>query len=269
MRHFLLPRECADGECLRVEGKEFHYLCRVRRYGAGDRFPAVSPAGERFTAEIKQLDADRCTLFLRREASASAGTGDGRAWSAELTLVPALLKGNGLDEVVRQATQAGVRRILPAISERTVPRLESAGEKEKKRSRWQRIAREAVQQSGAAGAPEIAPPAPLTHISEELSPGGQAADRRAASRLGLFFHERAEESKALHDYLELRPQKIVLFIGPEGGFSEGECQTLAEHGHQAAYLGPYVLRAETAAIYAVAAVQILVLESDSWVKQSG
>lgn len=263
MRQFLLPRECSDADNLRLEGEDFHYICRVLRCAAGDSFPAVSPAGERFTATIERVEESACRIRLRRSSPGEAEADRPGAAQPELTLVQCIPKGKLFDDIVRQATQAGVSRVVPAMSDRTVPRFESSRDVEKKRARWERVAHEAVQQSGAEGSPTLFPPTGLDALLTDRDSPIAFGD---PDTLALFFHETALSEHTLHDYLASRPAKVVLFIGPEGGFSARECEALQESGCRAAYLGPRVLRTETAAIYAIAAVQILILESDSWVK---
>jgi 16S rRNA (uracil1498-N3)-methyltransferase len=262
MRQLLLPRECSHGERLRLGGQEFHYLRNVLRCSEGERFPAVSPRGERFTATIERFEAGSCTINL-----VAAGTDSPDRWQPELILVQAVLKGGTFDELVRQATQAGVDRVVPVTTDRTVPRYSSDAERDKKRRRWQRVAAEAVQQSGAAGAPDIDPPVSLNTLlaAEKHEPAPLPLGEAAA--LGLYLHEQFRNGQTLHSYLESRPRKIVLFIGPEGGLSEQECHALEERGCKPIYLGPRVLRAETAALFAIAAVQILVLESEAWLNK--
>lgn len=124
---------------------------------------------------------------------------------------------------------------------------------EKKLARWERIIREAAQQSGALRPPLLTPPLTFKEVLKKSQDG-----------LSLFFHQEPVNDLTLHHYLHNRPDSVNLIIGPEGGFSESEVQELLAAGSKAVFLGNTVLRVETAALFAIAAVKIILLELESW-----
>jgi 16S rRNA (uracil1498-N3)-methyltransferase len=260
MRQFLLPASFNDESELTLRGEDYHYLCRVLRYAEGDRFPAVAHDGARYRAQLVSVGADSCRLSLERSTEqdwAGAGSPLQAADSARLptlTLLQCMPKGQGFETIVRSATQVGVQHIVPVYSDRTVRRLKSQDDVEKKRERWERIAREAVQQSGNPQAPALYAPRSI----DALPPKEHDATLR------LYFHEKPIAQHSLHGYLKAEPREVELLIGPEGGLSQRELSSLEQNGFLPAYLGPHVLRTETAAVYALAAIQIIALESDSW-----
>ena len=158
-----------------------------------------------------------------------------------------------MDLIVRQATEAGVRRIVPLLSRHSVPRLESGEEAARKVARWQRIAREALQQSGNPRLPEILPP---VRLEEYL--GGQIAGT------GLFLHQEPLEGGSLHELLAEAQREILLLVGPEGGLAEPEVEWLLARGFRPVHVGPNILRSETAALFALAAVQMILKERERW-----
>ncbi len=156
-----------------------------------------------------------------------------------------------MDAVVRMAAEAGVRRIVPVLSARCVP---TPGAEGGRVQRWTRIVKEARQQSGSTTGTEIEKPMPIASVPTDW--GGRGP--------GIFFHERPLAETGLHGYLSADPPEAALLVGPEGGLSEPETAALEAAGWHPAWLGPRVLRTETAAIYAVAAAQSIFFERRLW-----
>jgi 16S rRNA (uracil1498-N3)-methyltransferase len=132
-------------------------------------------------------------------------------------------------------------------SERTEVRLD--GKERDRVERWRRIARQAVQQSGAEGVPEIEPPRRI-----------EALYGREEGRLRLVFHPTDRAENSLMEILAAAPRDLDVLIGPEGGFSPGELRRLQAAGFTAVSLGETVLRVETAAVAALSAVRALLRE---------
>ncbi len=265
MKRFLLSTDYRGGETAVIAGRDFHYLCRVRRMRPGDSCDAADRTGNLYRLTVEILAADSCTVRLEPGAAADPGTVEtGAADGAEITLFQCLPKGTKLDLIIRQATEAGVRRIVPLLSEHAVPRVDTAAAATRKLDRWRRIAREAVQQSGATLLPDVSAPIPFADLESRFTPGHDA--------VGLFCHQlrldgvrnRPLEQRTLHEYLSADSQRIAIVIGPEGGLSNSEIEQLLQSGFEPVYLGPQVLRTETAALYAIAAVQIVLLEKKTW-----
>jgi 16S rRNA (uracil1498-N3)-methyltransferase len=171
----------------------------------------------------------------------------------KLVLAVALLKGSKLDEVVRAATEAGVASIIPLVTARSVPREHAAGRIE----RLRRVASEALGQSGSSIPTRVTDPLSIPELCISFSPV-------PGKRLGLFFHEAPLAQASIHRYCTNVPNELIACIGPEGGFDDDEIQALAKGGFMPAWLGPTVLRAETAAIFAVASLRVVCLERSSW-----
>ncbi|HHW27250.1 MAG TPA: 16S rRNA (uracil(1498)-N(3))-methyltransferase [Firmicutes bacterium] len=154
-------------------------------------------------------------------------------------LYAALLKGQKFDLVVEKATELGVASIHPVITSRTIPRLESEKAASRK-ERWDKIAKAAAQQCGRPFVPEIAG---VTSLDEALR--GAVRGRR------LLAHEHEVKGASLPELLQGQSEVSVL-IGPEGGLDSSEVESAMAAGFSPMSLGPYILKAETASIAAVA-----------------
>lgn len=256
MKQFILPQAPDAFGRVDITGEKFHYLAHVRRLGIGERIQGRDRGGHPYDLVVEQIDNDRLRLRvvgLRENRTLTAS----RAEEAEsgpsepaITLAVGLPKGRIFDQVVRQATEGGVARITPLLTEHTIAQAPTA-RRESKFDRWQRIAEEAAQQSGTSTLPTIDPPVPLKDL---LSDVGTAAI--------VAFHEQPIASPKLRQLLARRPKELLLLVGPEGGLSDAEIDLVRETGAVICNLGPNVLRVETAAVYAVATVRALLRLSE-------
>ena len=159
-------------------------------------------------------------------------------------LAQAILKGDRMDWVMQKATELGAASIIPIISERVIarPRIERLGVQQE---RWQRIVFEAAQQAERWEVPEVSPPADFVTWL-----------RSSSGKLKLILSERSDEGGlatiALPEHAESR---ILLVIGPEGGWSGAERDAAHACGFTSVSLGPRMLRAETAAVAALTIIQ--------------
>jgi 16S rRNA (uracil1498-N3)-methyltransferase len=277
MRSYLLPAGYRGETRIEISGPDHHYLARVLRLRAGDRFPGTDGKGCRYLLRVLRVQRSRLLAGVQplppeggEVAGGSGGlaeAGDVPAPAAEGTetgrgkdepapaihLLQCLPKGNRMDRIVRQATEAGVRRIVPLLSRNTIPRIGDRKDGLRKIRRWERIAREALQQSGNLELPDIAPPVRLEEIVRTELPG-----------IRIFFHQGALDRGSLHALLAGAGREVFLLIGPEGGLAAAEVELLIARGFRPVHIGETVLRAETAALFAMAAVQMILKERDSW-----
>ena len=246
MRQFLLP-DSYDGEPrLTLTGKDFRHIAKVLRLREGDELAAVDGRANRYRLRLLQVGDHDCVAELRPEPPPEPAAGGVR-----LTLLQCLPKGRKIDLIVRQATEAGVARIVTLVSDHCVVR---AGDDDARAARLERIAREAVQQSGAARVPQIEGPRELASVARAGQGWGTA----------LFFHERRLDAAPLHPLLAGAAGEVTVLIGPEGGLSDPEVEMLRGVGFMPAWLGSTVLRVETAAVYALGAVITILQERDAW-----
>jgi 16S rRNA (uracil1498-N3)-methyltransferase len=258
----------------------------VLRLGPGDSFPALAPDGSAYTCTVQESGAKRVLLSLVPSTSQAgfssvyrpdirAGTNSvyepdgitsGTEGDTETVAAPSpaesippiflavgLLKGSKLDEVARAATEAGVAALIPLETERAMPK----GEFGSRLERLRRISREAIGQSGSTIPTRVELVMPFRRFIEEYNPVLRNA-------LGLYFHETPLAESSIHRYCTPRMRAVFACVGPEGGLSGAETAALDEAGFRPAWLGPAVLRAETAAIFAIASIRIICLERTSW-----
>jgi len=246
MKQFLLPPSYEGGGQILLDKDDSHYLLNVRRSKVGDVIPGRDSKGNVYSLTILGIKEDRCIIEPLLVDTAPDSTK-----SIELILMPCLLKGKKMDGVIRQAVESGASQIHPLESRNTIVKLK---EDRQKGDRWRKIVKEAAQQSGSTQAPELMDPTPLKQLPP-LKKG----------ELGLYFHEKALEINHLHGYLDGQCHKIRIIVGPEGGISPEESQFLDQLGYNPVYLGKNILRAETAAIYGLGAVQTILREKEQWI----
>jgi 16S rRNA (uracil1498-N3)-methyltransferase len=233
-RLFVEPAKLAE-DIIVCAGEDHRYLTRVLRLGLGDPVVVFDGAGGEADATIIRVGPR--ALELRVEARRTTEATN----RADVTLLQAVIKGDKFDVVVQKSTELGVARIIPVTTTRSVPRgLDASGAVRAlgRRSRWQKIAREAARQSGRADVPEVEPVTPL--------PTALAAAHKEALKLMLW--EGAREHTLRSVLPKERPDRIVLLIGPEGGFDEDEVAEARENGFHVVGLGPRILRTETVAL---------------------
>jgi len=256
MKQFILTDEPDRDNIVRLEGNDYHYLVRVRRLAAGEFFPAVLPNGKETLVQI--LSIDQKGLTGKCQGSLEAAFAEEK--TPLIILFQALPKGDKMDLIVRQAAEGGIAEIVPFTSEFSIAKTGADGQKF---TRWERIIREARQQSGS----KIATAIRGSESGRYMTTGGLFeywAKLRESGALGLLFHHKGLEKESLHGYLESVNNVVVMAIGPEGGFSDAEVSLFLGNGFKPVTIGNTVLRTETAAVYCAAAVKILLLERDSW-----
>ncbi|MGI9102846.1 MAG: RsmE family RNA methyltransferase [Terriglobales bacterium] len=168
-----------------------------------------------------------------------------------VSLVLAIFKFDRLEWAIEKSTELGVTEIIPVIARRTEPHLAKAAAK--RVERWRRIAHEAAQQSRRLSPPDIADPQPLSsalsipaalRIVLAESEGSLTLKHALAQNLHLVARNSSQ--------LGTRTSDLVLAIGPEGGWTSDELSAFSSAGWKSASLGPTILRAETAALAALA-----------------
>ncbi len=227
--------------------KDYHYLVRVLRYKKGYEFSGRDIKGNLFDLKILDIMDDRCILDVKMSEKDFTSL-------PEIVLYQCICKGKKMDQIIRQATETGISEIIPVESDFSVSKIDI--EKPAKIERWNKIVREAVQQSGSRV---------NTGIGKSVTIDELAAVDSSAGDIGLFFHQEVLDSGSLHGYLKSEFEKIFLVVGPEGGLSNRETEILFGKNFNSIYLKTNILRAETAALYGISAVQTILLESENWV----
>lgn len=220
-----------------VRGDRARHLARVVRIRPGEALE-VSDGRRAFVGEVLSSAADEVVIKLGEPLPAPTA-------APRVELLFSIIKFPRWETGLEKATEAGADRIVPVIAERTDGGLARGAEK--KLERWRTIAEEAAQQSRRLAAPEVSEP-------EELR---EALGRPAERRYFLDFG-----GQPLDEALVPCPSdaRVSVLVGPEGGWSDAEREAAAAAGWTAVRLGDTVLRAETAAIVAVALIRQLTRE---------
>ena len=206
-------------------GDEFHHSVRVVRVRVGEEIEVFDRAGNAARGTVKRLDRDSAVIVTGASLPS-------RESPLAVHLAMAVIQLEKFELVLQKATELGVRSIIPMTTERVELRPERYANK---RERWEKIVFEAVKQSGRAFVPKLEEPRAFEDVIRQTGPR-------------ILFDADAEPSDLG------RPQEVTLLIGPEGGWTEEELAAAREAGCLFQRLGPRRLRAETAAIAAMAVI---------------
>jgi 16S rRNA (uracil1498-N3)-methyltransferase len=228
------------GDTAALVGEHAAHLARVLRAEVGQEFD-IATGEEVRRGTITTISYDRIEFALGKRQD---WTLKSRSLTApKITLALAIFKFDRMEWAIEKCTEIGVARVIPVIARRSDAHLATAAAK--RHERWQRIVRQAAEQSRRAAPPEITAPVKLKDLA------GVLADAQTRVVLAETLAE-SDEDNRLGDVLQFRPSEAALAVGPEGGWSDGELEWFHETGWVAASLGNTILRAETAAIVATA-----------------
>lgn len=217
---------------IEIGGSDARHIGGALRMRAGDRLEAAFDDGTVSLLEIAVVERHRVQAVVVGEVQQD------REPERAVTVALALLKGTKLDDLIPSLVELGVGRVVLVEAQRSVQRLDRGVAR--KLDRWERVVREAAQLSRRPRLPRVEGPHSL---HDALS---------AAEGLKVLLHERASDAPLLWDALEGVEGPVSLFIGPEGGWTDEEVELARGAGAVVAYLGSRILRAQTAAVAAVA-----------------
>jgi 16S rRNA (uracil1498-N3)-methyltransferase len=233
-RRFFVPAACIRDGWVEFEPAQAHQLARVLRLQKGDQVSVFDGTGREVVAALERSSPRLATARILREVPAPPAIG------LAITLAQVVPRGGAMDLIVAKATELGVARLVPLEAEQSV-------RKSSVRSpRWVRIIQESAEQCGRRDLPDIAPIVTLAGFLQE-HPSGMPL-------LACHAGEGARPLTAVCSGLG-HPPAITLLVGGEGGLSPGEVEALRSRGARLALLGPRLLRAETAALAALAILQ--------------
>ena len=231
LRRFFTPPENFQRGLVRLDPDETHHLVRVLRLTMGEKVAVADGKGRAWEAEVQSLEPGGARLKLLREL---APWGES---SLELVLGIGLSKGEALDAVIRQATEMGVKSIVPLVTERA--ERVTAARAARRQVRWQRLAQESLKSCQRSSLPQI-------DLPQEF--GAALAGPEEAK---LIFWEEERGGGLNSCLMRPRPAGARILIGPEGGFSAREVALAREAGYEVVSLGPRRLKVETAALAAL------------------
>jgi len=247
LRRFYIARQRIQQEneqkIAKLDRELAHYVKTVLRLGPGAKIALFDGSGKEYVSEIIELKPGRGRARVIEESFPQSES------ELELFLSQAILKEQAFDRVLTSAAELGVTSIVPLITSRVVVNV-PAKEADKKLYRWEKILQEAAAQSGRVKFPKISYPVQL----DQMLKGG-------FDGIKIMLWEKAKGGELEKLRQNLPPswnnKKIMLLVGPEGGFEDDEVGKAIEAGFVPVGLGPRVLRAETAAISIVSIIQYL------------
>ena len=229
--------ENVTSDFVTISGDDANHLARSLRARRGDRITAVDGAGN--CAVIELIDFDKETIRARRVSDIKKIVDD-----KKIVLADCLPKQNRFDNIIEKATELGVAKIEPLISERTIARPGGV-RAQSKLERWRKIAKEAAEQCARNTIPEIKEIRELDDWLKEIS---------LKDTLLLFCWEN-EPERTIREVLSVnRNKNIIVLIGSEGGFSEREVSAIKSVGGVSVTLGKRILKTDTAAISVLAMI---------------
>ncbi len=237
MPRFYCPANLARGATIALPENAAHHAARVLRLQAGDTVTLFNGDGADYTGELLRINK---TEVVAKITGAQAVKNES---PLDVTLAQAISSGERMDYTLQKAVELGINGIQPLAAERSVVKL--SGDKiERRREHWQNIVIAACEQSGRATVPQVLPPIPLMEWLGKKEP----------YVLKLMLAPTATQT--LHDLA--KPQgNVCLLTGCEGGFSPTEQLAAESCGFTGILLGKRILRTETAALAALAAMQVL------------
>ena len=225
---------------IEITGDDAHHLMHVMRAKEGQEVIVVDAENQVARMAMSAFREGAVTLTLQERLAADTES------PIALVLAQCLLKADKMDLVVQKAVELGAVGVIPVRSQNCVVRYD-AKKAAARRDRWQKIADEAAKQCGRTALLSVAA---VTDLNDFLQQNAAAAESEL-----IFFYEN-EQDQTVKSYLsQVQAKRIVLLVGPEGGFSLDEATAVAAASGHSVTLGPRILRAETAALTALAVVQ--------------
>jgi 16S rRNA (uracil1498-N3)-methyltransferase len=232
---FFVDAELRAGSGCTLAEDAAHHAVHVLRLREGDDVTLFNGRGGEYAARIASVQRLRIALDVLEHRAIE------RESPLRVTLVQGVSAGERMDSTVRKAVELGVAEVQPALATRSVARPK--GERaDNRRAHWQKVVIAACEQCGRNRIPEVQPLVPLA----DYRPKGEGMKILLSPQAELRFSEAVKDSAA-----------FILAAGPEAGFTEDEEAALAAAGFVPVSLGPRVLRTETAAVAALAALSAL------------
>lgn len=235
MHRIYLPNVPCDGSDFPLSRGDAKKILRVLKLDPGDEIWLWDEEGREYRAEITRTAGISVYVRVLEEHSKDVES------PLRLVLVQGIPKGGKFEFIIQKATELGVWRFYPAVTERTVVRIPPE-RRESRLRRWQKVAQEAARQCGRVRIPQIMPVTPFAEILNNIEPD--------AHRVILWEGEAGENSlkRYLRSFAQSTQAPVYLFVGPEGGLSAREIKLGRSYGCVTVTLGSRILRTETAGL---------------------
>lgn len=219
-----------------VCGSDYRHIVKVLRLKPGNEIILFDERGIEHIGKISEVGSKEINIAIAESKIVNKES------SLNITLLQGIPKGDKMDYIIEKATELGVKKIVPVVTQRSQIRYT------KKVNRWRRIALESSKQCGRTMPPSIL----------EATNFQNAIDSNDPNNLQIVFYEKSgDKIRDVINKANKHSPNVRLFVGPEGGFSEKEISEAIEKGFIPAGLGPRILRTETACTVAIAVIQFL------------
>jgi 16S rRNA (uracil1498-N3)-methyltransferase len=249
-RFFVAP-EAISGRVVQIEDVALaKQLSNVLRLGTGDTVTLLDNSGWEYAVTLQVIERKRI------QGTVTAKTLAHTEPRLKLMLYVALMRGERFEWVLQKGTEIGVSTFVPVVCERSMVD-DLAQVKAVKLERWQRIIKEAAEQSRRAKLPKLQPAMLFATACDHAARRSQALllwEGKGAASLNALVPRTWEGAREAGTPAEPEPLSVAVLSGPEGGFSAEEVRTAQRYGARLATLGPRTLRAETAPIVAASAI---------------
>jgi len=230
------PLQLRANTVLSFGSEQARYVGRVLRLRSGDALTVFDGSGGEYPATIGTITKQELNLSVGERISRSAES------PLRIRLVQGVSRGERMDIVVQKATELGVQRISPVLTDFSVVKLEP-DRAAKRRDHWQKIAQSACEQCRRNIVPAIDAPQSLLEWF---------GDNAGSDKPQLILRADARDSMPA---IDMPGSDLTILIGPEGGFSDAEYERATVAGLKAVRLGPRIMRTETAALAAISIAQ--------------
>ncbi len=242
MQRYFLANHDFEDERVVIKGDDAHHIIRVMRMVAGDEVICCNEKDESALCTIEDVSSGDVVLNVTKWLD------ERKELPVSVTIANGLPKGDKLELIIQKGTELGAAKFIPFIAGRSIVKWDEKKGK-KKLERWQKIAKEAAEQSHRTKCPVVTEPLTVQKLIEEA---------KNYDRIIVAYEEEAKAGESANLYKSLssltKGQSVLVVIGPEGGLTEKEVQLLKENGSVICGFGPRILRTETASMYVLAAV---------------
>ncbi|MHA6250932.1 16S rRNA (uracil(1498)-N(3))-methyltransferase [Oceanobacillus sp. CAU 1775] len=241
-RYFILDEKSWNDNQVIITGDDVHHMNRVMRFKPGDHIICNDSEGKAARCEIIEIDTQQVVVNIKEWLENDAEL------PIDVTIAQGLPKGDKFDLILQKGTELGATEFIPTQLERSIVQWDNK-KIAKKMQRFEKIIKEASEQSHRNSIPSIQEPMTLQSLINMSSDFDYK----------LFAFEDEARTKEHHSFATVlkqmkKGQRLLICIGPEGGFSKDEVNLLKENQFQAVRFGPRILRTETAALYALASI---------------
>lgn len=239
MSIFYVKNEQIDNEKAVILGDDVKHIKDVLRYNVGDNLDICDENGIRYITVISSFDKNKIFLDVLEKSDYTTEP------TVNVTLYQGMPKSDKLELIIQKCTELGVTDIVPVITDRVIVKFDEKSIN-KKLERWNKIAQEAGKQSGRQKIPIVEKPIKLKKVIENIS--------KYDILILPYECEKMLTLKTALRNLNKECKNVAIFIGPEGGFSEDEINSLNFENVKRVTLGPRILRTETAGLATLAMV---------------